>query len=281
MLRKIGGALLFGLGGFLIGNMWFQPVTGGLPRAADGHPDLSGVWQVLNSAHFDIEPHSARAAMAMRPGPVIPVPAKEVLKLGAVGSVPGSPGVVDGGKIPYREEALKIRDENRANYLDRDPEIKCFLPGVPRATYMPYPFQIFQGDKQILFAYEYSGAARNIFLKDPGPPPDDSWMGQSVGHWEGDTLVVDVTGLNDQTWLDRSGNFHSNKLHVIERYTMTAPNVIQYQATLEDPEIYTRPWTMSMTLYRRLGADAQLMQFKCVEFVEELRFGHLRKKPLK
>ena len=219
--------------------------------------------------------------MALRPGPYGPLPAAQVLALGAVGAVPPGPGVVEGGELPYRPEALARRNENRDNWLNLDPEIKCYLPGVPRATYMPYPFQIFQNAKAIFIAYEYAGAVRNIYLQDPGKPPVDSWMGQSVGHWEGETLVVDVMGFNDQTWFDRAGNFHSDALHVVERYTRTSPDVIQYEATIEDPMVFTRPWKMSMPLYRRQEKNAQLMDFKCVEFVEELLYGKYRKVPLK
>lgn len=253
------------------------------PRAAGpgDHPDLNGVWQVLNSANYDVEPHAARAALAFRPGPVVPVPAKEVLALGAIGAVPAGLGVVEGGVIPYTPAARAVRDENRAKWLERDPEIKCYLPGLPRATYMPYPLQILQSDKDMLIAYEYAGAARNVMFNNPGPPPVDSWMGQSVGHWEGDTLVVEVTGFNDRTWLDRAGNHHSDQLKVVERYTPTSSMTLRYEATLTDPQTYTRPWKMSMTLYRRVGQDAQLQQFKCVEFVEELMYGGLRKTPLK
>ncbi len=251
------------------------------PRGPGGHPDLNGVWQVLNTANWDIEPHPARAALAFRPGPFGPVPAKDVLAFGAVGSVPPGFGVVEGDAVPYKPEALATRNDNREHWVDRDPEIKCYLPGVPRATYMPYPFQIQQSDEALLFTYEYAGAVRNIQFKDPGPAPVDSWMGQSVGHWEGDTLVVIVTGQNDSTWLDRSGNFHSASLKVVERYTPTGPGTMRYEAELTDPETFTHPWKMSMNLYRLEGADAQVLQFKCVEFVEELMYGKLRKEPLK
>jgi len=250
------------------------------PRAADGHPDLNGIWQALNSANYDLEPHVARPAMALRPGPYGPVPAAAVLALGAVGAVPPGMGVVDGGTIPYKPEALATKKKNQENWLTSDPEVKCYLPGVPRATYMPYPFQIFHSAKAIFFAYEYAGAARNIYLKDPGPPPVDSWMGQSVGKWEGETLVIDVTGFNDQTWFDRSGNFHSEQLHVVERYTRTGPDHLLYEATIEDPQVFTRAWKISMPLYRRIERNAQLMDFKCVEFVEELLYGQYRKNPL-
>jgi hypothetical protein len=251
------------------------------PRGPDGkHPDLNGVWQVMNTANWNIEPHAASAALQMRPGPVVPVPAKEVLALGAVGSVPAGLGVVEGGAIPYKPDALKKRDENKADWIHRDPEIKCYLPGVPRANYMALPFQIFQSESATLIAYEYAGAVRNLLFKDPGPAPVDSWMGQSVAHWEGDSLVVVVTGMLDSSWLDRAGNFHTADMKVVERWTPTGPGVMRYEAEITDPEIFTRPWKMSMNLYKHVGEDARLQQFKCVEFVEELMYGHLRKNPL-
>jgi hypothetical protein len=250
------------------------------PRGGDGKPDLNGVWQALNEANYDIQTHTARPAMALRAGPYGAVPAAPVLALGAVGAVPPGLGVVEGDDIPYQPAALAKKKENHDNWLTADPEIKCYLPGVPRATYMPYPFQIVQSASAIVIAYEYAGAVRDVYLKNPGPPPVDSWMGQSVGRWEGDTLVVDVTGFNDQTWFDRSGNFHSDALHVVERYTRTSPDVIAYEATIEDPKVFTRPWKMSMPLYKRQERNAQIMDFKCVEFVEELLFGQWRKTPL-
>jgi hypothetical protein len=250
------------------------------PRADGGKPDLNGIWQALNEANYDLEGHNARPALALRPGPYGPVPAAPVLALGAVGAVPPSLGVVVGGEIPYKPEALKQKQENQQNWLTSDPEIKCYLPGVPRATYMPQPFQILQSASQIFIAYQYAGAVRNIYMKDPGPAPVDSWMGQSFGRWEGETLVVDVTGFNDRTWFDRAGNFHSDALHVVERYTRTSPDVMSYEATIEDPTLFTRPWKISMPLYRRQEKNAQLLDFKCVEFVEELIYGQWRKSPL-
>ena len=183
-----------------------------------------------------------------------------------------------GGTDSVSAGSVEEKQENQEQWLERDPEIKCYLPGVPRATYMAQPFQILQNSSAIFIAYQYAGATRNIYMKDPGPPPVDSWMGQSVGRWDGDTLVVDVKGFNDQTWFDRSGNFHSDKLHVVERYTRTAPDVISYEATIEDPRC-SRSWKIAMPLYRRLEKNAQLMDFKCVEFVEELLYGQWRKKP--
>ena len=248
------------------------------PRGANGKPDLNGVWQVLNSANYNLEAHSASASMAMVEGPVVPIPHPSVVALGAVGSVPAGLSVVDGGEIPYQRWALKRRDENRKYWLDRDPEIKCYLPGVPRATYMHLPFQIFHSEKAIFFAYEYAGATRNIYLEDPGSAPMDSWMGQSWGYWEGDTFVVEVSGFNDQTWFDRSGNFHSDDLKVTERYTLNNSHTMLYEATIQDDKVFTRPWKISMTLYKRIDRDSQLQQFKCVEFVEELLYGQWRAK---
>jgi len=249
------------------------------PRTPDGHPDLNGIWQAMNEANYDIEAHMARPAMALRAGPYGPVPAAPVLALGAVGSVPPGIGVVD-GEIPYKPEAAAKKKDNQEHWLERDPEIKCYLPGVPRATYMPYPFQIFQSSSAVFIAYQYAGAVRNIYLKDPGPAPIDSWMGQSVGRWQGESFIVDSTGFNDSSWFDRSGNFHSDKLHVVETFTRTAPDIISYEATMEDPVVFTRNWTMRMPLYRRVEKNAQLLDFKCVEFVEELLYGKYRKKPL-
>jgi hypothetical protein len=253
--------------------------AGKIARLPSGKPNLSGIWQAMNTANWDLEPHSARAALAMVPGQFTPVPAPQVVALGAVGSVPAGLGVVEGNEIPYLPAALEQKKENQKNWISSDPEIKCYLPGVPRANYMPYPFQISHNKDYLFFAYEYAGAVRNVYLKDPGPAPTDSWMGQSVGHWEGDTMVVDVTGFNDSTWFDRAGNFHSDKLHVVERYTPRGTDILQYEATIEDPATFSRPWKISMPLYRHVEKNAQLMQFKCVEFVEELMYGELRKKP--
>ena len=266
---------------FLFGAASSYAQRPAIPRTAAGKPDLNGIWQALGNAHYDIEPHVARAALAMQPGPVVPVPAKEVLALGAVGSVPSGSGIVVGGEIPYLPEARAKRDENRAEWINRDPEIKCYLPGVPRATYMPFPFQIFQSDKAFFMAYEYAGAVRNVYFKDPGPPQVDTWMGQSVGHWEGDTFVVLVSGFNDGSWFDRAGNYHSEDMKVVERYTMTGPDHIRYEATIDDPRTFSRPWTIRLMLYRDVNPDARLGQFKCVEFVTELMYGHLRKTPIK
>ena len=273
----VGGALITAAALPLQGQAPAATAAYRAPRLPDGKPDLNGIWQALNEANYDLEAHMARPALELRAGPFGPVPAAKVLALGAVGSVPPGLGVIEGDSIPYKPEALKQKKDNQDHYLERDPEIKCYLPGVPRANYMPQPFQILQSQSAMFFAYQYAGAVRNVYLKDPGPAPVDSWMGQSVAKWEGDTLVVTVTGMNDSTWFDRAGNFHSDKLHVVERYTRTAPNVISYEATIEDPQVFTRPWKISMPLYRRVEPGAQRLEFKCVEFTEELIYGSLKK----
>lgn len=243
-------------------------------------PDLNGVWQAVNTAHWDLEAHVARPALATFPGPDGAVPAASVLALGAIGGVPGGQGVVEGGSIPYQAWAVQQRQENFENLLTRDPEVKCFMPGLPRATYMPYPFQIVQSTGRILVIYEYASANRNIYLEDVGPPPVDTWMGHSVGRWDGDTLIVEVTDQLADTWFDRAGNFHGSALRVTERYTPISADHLQYEATIEDPDVFTRPWTIRMPLYRRQEADVQLTEYKCVEFVEELLYGHLRREQL-
>ena len=237
------------------------------PRTADGKPNLNGIWQALSDANWDIEPHAA----AQGPFPL----------RGAIDAVPPGMGIVEGGMIPYLPAGAEKKKENYKNRATLDPEAKCYLPGVPRATYMPQPFQIVQGSKDILISYQYAGAVRTIYMQNPGPAPADSWMGWSVGKWEGETLVVDVTSLNDQTWFDRAGNFHSDALHVVERYTATGPDHLLYEATMEDPKTFSRPWKISMPLYRRMEKNARLMEFKCVEFAEELLYGYLRKQPAK
>lgn len=251
------------------------------PRGPDGkHPDLSGIWQAMNEANYDLERHIARSAMQTRPGPELPVPAKEVLALGAIGAVPPGLGVVKEGRIPYRPEALAVKLENQKNFLARSPEAKCLLPGIPRATYMSHPFQILQNKNDIFMAYQYAGAVRDIFMEDPGEAPVDSWMGQSYGQWEGDTLVVEVTAQMPGSWFDRAGNHHSDQLKVTERYTPTSDNHLLYEATIDDPETFTKPWTISMPLYRRMEDNAQIMEFKCVRFVEELLYGEWRRTPI-
>jgi len=232
---------------------------------AVARPNLSGVWQALNTANWELEAHSAEAG----PAPM----------LGALLAVPPGPSFVVGGAIPYLPDALAKRRENRANRWTADPEIKCFMPGVPRANYMPYPFQIVQGTDTVMMTYEFADAVRIVHLQDPGEAPADSWMGWNVGRWDGDTFVVDVTAQHDDTWLDRSGNYHSNALHVVERYTLRSPDVLLYEATIEDPNVFSEPWTIRMPLYRRLDENAQLMEFKCIPFAEPALYDHVGAEP--
>ncbi|HVS23275.1 MAG TPA: hypothetical protein VMU03_06080 [Gammaproteobacteria bacterium] len=231
-------------------------------RTATGKPDISGVWEALSAAYWNLEDHAATF------GPVA--------ALGAQGAVPPGVGVVK-GRIPYLPAALAQRDANYKNRLATDPEVKCFLPGVPRATYMPQPFQILETDTDIIIAYQYASGVRTIVMKEHGEAPVDSWMGWSNGHWDGDVLVVDVTGQIGQSWLDRAGNFATASLHVVERYIPQGPDHIWYEATLEDPAVYSAPWTISLPLYRHVEPNAQLLEFKCEEFAEEVLYGHLRK----
>ena len=294
-----GSTVLTALAAALVGAVISVTVTGtasqGVPQGVpqgdrpaqtpDGHPNFNGVWQALNEAHWDLEAHEPRAGMVMQEG-VYPfefaqVPAAPVLALGAAAGVPGSLGVVGGdGQIPYIPEALSIKQENGANWIDRDPELKCYLPGIPRAMYMPYPFQIVQSGDKIHMTYGFSNAARVIHLDDVTGPPDYTFMGHSVGRWEGNTLVVTVDYFNGKTWLDRAGNFTSESLELTERFTPMSPDAIWYEVTLTDPNVYTRPWTIAMPIYRRLEPNATALDYPCVEFSEEFMYGNLRREQL-
>jgi hypothetical protein len=230
-----------------------------------GQPDLSGIWQTMSTANWDLQDHPAQA------GPFF--------QLGAVGAIPSGQGVVEGGEIPYKPEALKQKEANFKNRWKDDPEVKCYMAGIPRATYMPYPFQIVQTPQSILMAYEYASANRVINMdKTPLEASVDTWMGTANGHWEGETLVVDNTGFNDESWFDRAGDFHSDQLHVIERFKLIDADHMNYEATIEDPQTFMRPWKINVVLYRNVEKNAQLTEFKCVEFAEELLYGDVRKK---
>ncbi len=237
----------------------FQP-----DRLSGGEPDFNGIWQALNTANWNLEPHSARAL-------------DEFWELGSLAAVPPGLGVVEGGEIPYLPEALEQREENRAGWPEADPETKCYLPGIPRAMYMPYPFQIIQaGDgDDLLMAYSYHSANRVIHMTDHRDPPVDTWMGRSNGEWDGDTLVIRTVGFNGEAWLDRAGNFFSPAAVVTERLSLISENVMQYEATIEDPRTFSEPWTIRMPLYRHVEENAQLLEFKCVPFVERLIYKDL------
>ena len=234
------------------------------PRTPDGKPNLNGIWQAMGSAHWDLQDHAAKNT--------------PVVAMGALGAIPAGIGIVEGGEIPYRPEALTKKRQNEAKWLELDPVVKCYMPGVPRANLMPFPFQIVQTPTHILVAYEFASASRTIYMNSKDESPADAWMGWSTGRWDGESLVVDVTANIDQTWLDAAGNHHSDAMKVTERWTASSPDHLLYEATIEDPKTFTRPWKISTPLYRRIERNAQLLEFKCVEFVEELLYGHLRKR---
>lgn len=238
------------------------------PRTAwgDGKPDLSGIWQALGSANWNLEDHAAYGA-----------PSSIQAVVGTLSAAPGGFGAVE-GPIPYKPEALKQRQQNFENRWTADPELKCFQAGLPRATYLPYPFQILQSSNKILMAYEYAKSSRTIHMDKKVAAPVPQYMGQSNGRWDGDTLVVDVTDFREESWFDRAGNFHSDALKVTERFTMTSPYHITYEATIEDPNVFTRPWKVTVPLYKRVDRYAQLMEFNCVPFSEDLIYGQWKRR---
>ena len=196
------------------------------PRTADGKPDLQGIWETRNAAAFDVSE------------------------------------IAEGREIPYLSAALE-----REQKADRvDPIAHCAMPGVPRISYLPFPYQIVQRPGVVVFVYEYLHNER-IIPTNPRPHLEgiDFQLGDSVGHWEGDTLVVDVTDLGDKTWLDSARHTHSDALHVVERYTRTGPNTITYEATIEDPKTYSRPWKIKMPLHRNNEPGFELREQECTE----------------
>ena len=217
-----------------------------LPRTPEGKPDLQGIWQARNRAAYGLEHHDAKHEM------------------------PAGPSVVDGGEIPYLPAA---RQQQRGNFENRaalDPLRQCYLPGVPRIMYLEHPFQIFQTREHVAITFEWSQVFRLIYAN--GQPTlhegIESWMGNSRGRWEGDVLVVEVTDHNDRTWLDAAGNFHSNALRVTERYAMRDANTIEYSATIEDPNVFSRPWTIRMPLHRQTELG-RLYEYQCQAEKEE------------
>ena len=239
-------------------------ITESATSAATSQPDLSGIWQAVNTAHWNVEGHTTKKM------PVTGV-------IGAYGGMLAGTSVVVGGEIPYRADALAAREVNQADWANLDPAAKCYIPGIPRQTYMPAPFQILQTESEIFIAYEWGSNSRSIFMDRPGTSaPLPSWMGYSLGRWEGGTLIVDVTSQMTDTWFDAAGNYHSGSLHVEERYRMIDENHIEYQALITDPEVFTEPWTIRMPLYRRIEEDARLLEYKCIEYAEDLLYDHLR-----
>ncbi len=217
------------------------------PRTPDCRPDLQGIWQAMNTAVWNIQDHSPEYG------------------------VPAGQGVVVGNAIPYQPWALEQRQLNYENRLTEDPEASCKMVGVPRITYMPYPFQILQTPDQIVMTYEWVHSIRNIYMGgERMPGPIEWYMGDSRGRWEDDTLVVDVTHFTSETWLDRSGNFHGPGLRVTERYTRTGPDHLLYEVTIDDPEVFTEPWQIRMPLYRRIEDDVRVLEYECYALAEDL-----------
>jgi hypothetical protein len=204
------------------------------PRTVDGQPDLQGIWQVRNSPDKDLE---KAKGLIVEP---------------------------KSGKIPYQPAALAQKKQNEKKSAAADPLNKCYMPGVPRLNLLAYPLQIFQTADEVALAYEYIHNWRNVYLKRNKHLPDiDFWQGDSIGHWEGDTLVVDVADFNDQTWFDKAGDFHSDALHVTERYTRTGQDTLRYEATIEDPKTFTMPWKISVDLHRSTQPNARLLEYEC------------------
>jgi len=259
-----GAAVMVALAATVAAGGQGQTTTYRASRTADGKPNLNGIWQVLVGANWNLEDHGASA------GPFF--------QEGAVGAIPAGQSVVEGGDIPYTPAALAKRNENARNRLTLDPEVKCYMGGIPRSNYMPYPFQIVQSPQNILFAYEYASSNRVVNMGKPTEAPVDSWMGWSNGKWVGDVLEVDVTGLNGNAWLDRAGNYTTDSTHVVERFSLMDADHINYEATITDAKLFTRPWKINLVLYKHLEKNFQLLEFKCVEFAEEMLYGHLRKK---
>jgi hypothetical protein len=234
------------------------------PATISGHPNFNGIWQALNTAYWSLEGHSVEGL------------SKDFWQLGAIAVIPAGPSVLrGGGTIPYLPEALRKRDDNRSKWPMADPEAKCYMLGVPRVTYQNFPFQIFQGDGDLIMAYPFAATNRIIYMKDHSDLPVDSWMGRSNGAWEKDVLVVTTTSQNGQSWLDRAGNFATNQLKVTERFKLLDVNHIWYEATLEDPQTFARPWTIEMPLYRLIDNNAQLLEHKCVPYTDMLLYHDL------
>ncbi len=221
-----------------------------LPRTPDGKPDFNGIWQSFTTAAWDIQDHA-----------------------GALGVPPGQ-GIVENNEIPYQPSAQAKKQENFANRATADlTESSCFMPGVPRATYMPFPFEIVQNPQSVAIRYEFAHALRLILFEGNHPEGwPDFWMGDSRGRWDGDTLVVDVRMIEERTWFDHAGNFHSDALHVVERYSPIDRDHILYEATIEDPNVFTRPWKMSLPLYRRVEKNLRILEYECAWYHQEEKY---------
>lgn len=224
-----------------------------IPRLANGKPDFSGIWETLSEADYDLEPHAGRR------------------------DAPPGPGVVEGGAIPYLPAALAQRQANFAKRAKDDPRLKCWVLGVPRGVYYPAPFQIFQRASDLTLVHQFGNQVRTIPTDGSLHPADadqDLFLGDSRGKWEGDTLVVDINDFNEETWLDRAGNFHSDQLHVVERWSFVDKDTLSYSATLDDPKVFSKPWTVSVLLHRRRDRDFQLIEDYCYTLEYEHFYPH-------
>lgn len=208
-------------------------------------PDFRGIWRARGTAYVNLEGHPGGNGIAASPS-IIVDPAD--------------------GKIPYTPEALAQRDANFRARATADPSLKCFQAGVPRATYLATPLQILQSPGNLAIVYEENHAFR-VFHTDDRPhfAATDWWMGDTRYRWEGDTLVADVVALIDQLWLDQAGNFHSTEFHVVERYRLTGPDTLEYEARIEDPVVYTRPWTLRTVLTRVTDPEARIVEDECLD----------------
>ncbi len=221
-----------------------------LPRTAEGKPDLEGIWQAVSTADAGLEDHAASWNMLAGRSVVVG-------------------GTIPDQIVPYQPWAAAKKAQNFKNRATADPLSKCYMPGVPRIMYLDFPFQILQTPQLITFAFEWSLDYRLVYTDGSRHPEEvTAWMGDSRGRWEGDTLVVDVANNNDETWFDSAGDFHSDALHVVERYRMTTPDTIQFEATIEDPKVFTKPWTIRVLLQRRADRD-RLFEYVCQDEVEE------------
>ena len=234
-------------------------------RTFNGKPDLTGLWQSMSTANQNLLDHGPE------PSPFF--------QLGAIGATPMGQGVVEGNVIPYQPWAAEKQQENFRNRWSRDPELRCYMPGIPRAMYMPYTFQIVHGNNEILMAFPFASSDRVVYMAKPVKSQVDTWMGTSNGRWDGDTLIIDASGFNDLSWFDQAGNFHSEQLHLVERITPINNNALNYEVTVEDPKVFTRTWKMRTVLYRRLEPNVQIQEFKCGPFAEELVYGYMRRYP--
>jgi len=225
----------------------------GIPRLASGRPDFSGIWQTLSEADYDLEPHAGRR------------------------DAPPGPGVVEGGEIPYLPAAEEQRQLNFEARAEADPRLQCHVLGVPRGVYYPAPFQVFQRDNDLTLVHQLGNQVRVIHTNGSDHPVEQNqefWLGDSRGRWEGDTLVVDITDFGPENWLDRSGNYHSEQLHVLERWRFIDADTVAYSATLEDPQVFSRPWTINVLLHRRRDPGFSLIEDYCFTLRYEQFYPH-------